>query len=152
MQDKLRLVGRRIVEVRPMTAEEKEREGWETDDEIMCAVLENGAILYAGSLDGEAPGQALAQSQGGLWTLASERAVEIPPQHRRQPSPPPRAQGITTALAVLFSVSAIVMVIVSLYDGGQVDGIRLFGAGALGQGAAAACLWLLRSFIRAGSQ
>lgn len=152
MPENLRLVGRRIVEVRPMTAEEKERENWPEDVNLNCAVLDNGSILYAGSADGTEPGLALVQSGGVLWSVAAEGAIEVPPQHRRPPPPPSNAEKATTALAVLFTLSALLMVGVSLYDGVEIHSISLFGAGAMGQAAAAACLWLLRSFVRAGSQ
>lgn len=41
-----RLIGKKITNVRPMTPEEKEIEGWEPSDSCICIELENGAVIY----------------------------------------------------------------------------------------------------------
>jgi len=41
------IIGQKIVEVRPMTSEEKEDEGWEYGTVVI--VLNNGVLLYSSS-------------------------------------------------------------------------------------------------------
>lgn len=129
-----------------MTSEEREREGW--NGEALCAVLDDGTILYAGCGAHDHEGMPLAQYAGAMWAVAPEELPMVPSHHRRPPPPPSRVERVTLALAVLFTVSSIVMVLLSVASFGEFENISLLGAGALGQAAAAACLWLLRAFIR----
>ncbi len=57
MTEKDPLIGRIILDVRPMTEEEMEREGWEEHDRLNCTVivLDDETILYA-SRDSEGNG------------------------------------------------------------------------------------------------
>jgi hypothetical protein len=51
------LVGRRIVEVRAMSARELEAEGWPPDETVSVLVLDNGAILFPSrDEEGNGPG------------------------------------------------------------------------------------------------
>jgi hypothetical protein len=62
------LVGRRIVEVRAMSARELEAEGWPPDETAPVLVLDNGAILFPSrDEEGNGPGAlfgATARKQG----------------------------------------------------------------------------------------
>lgn len=62
------LVGRRIVEVRAMSARELEAEGWSPNDTAPVLVLDNGAILFPSrDEEGNSPGAlfgATARKQG----------------------------------------------------------------------------------------
>jgi hypothetical protein len=71
------IVGRRIVEVRPMTRPEARREGWEPDQarspgEATVLVLDDGTILYPSRDDeGNGPGALFgADREGGLFTVS----------------------------------------------------------------------------------
>jgi hypothetical protein len=70
------LVGRRIVEVRAMSAHELEAEGWPPDETVPALVLDNGAILYPSrDEEGNGPGAlfgATARKQG-FRVLTPER-------------------------------------------------------------------------------
>jgi len=51
------LAGRRIVEVRAMSARELESEGWPPDETVPVLVLDNGAILFPSrDEEGNGPG------------------------------------------------------------------------------------------------
>lgn len=71
------LVGRRIVEMRAMSARELEAEGWPPDETVPVLVLDNGAILFPSrDEEGNGPGAlfgATAHKQG-FRVLAPERA------------------------------------------------------------------------------
>ena len=62
------LVGRRIVEVRAMSAPELEAEGWPPDETVPVLVLDNGTLLFPSRDDeGNGPGAlfgATARKQG----------------------------------------------------------------------------------------
>jgi len=61
-------IGRRIVEVRAMSARELEAEGWPPDETVPVLVLDNGAILFPSrDEEGNGPGAlfgATARKQG----------------------------------------------------------------------------------------
>ena len=62
------ITGRRIVEVRQMSARELEAEGWPPDQTVPVLVLDNGAILFPSrDEEGNGPGAlfgATARKQG----------------------------------------------------------------------------------------
>jgi hypothetical protein len=73
------IVGRRIVEVRPMTRPEARKEGWEPDQarspvEATVLVLDDGTILYPSRDDeGNGPGALFGADSDGLFALSSWR-------------------------------------------------------------------------------
>lgn len=149
MPDRLRLVGRTIVEVRKMTAEELEREGWE-GREGGCIVLDNGAILYPSSGSGTSPGRGFAQFAGQLWAVRPEAEVPIT-RGRYGPNlllRVERAALVSGLVFVAFSLTCIALGIAQ-HDGLFTQLRPLFGMGAIGQAVAAAVSLSLWSLVRA---
>jgi hypothetical protein len=101
----LHLTGRTIVQVRAMTEEECDREGWAGGLGAVCAVLDNGGILYPGTPNGEAPGAMLAQHAGELWEVSAEA----------EPSPMKvlardilwRTEMLVTAMGIVLAVAGV---------------------------------------------
>ena len=61
------LVGKKIVEIRPMTDEETEAEGWETyADTATVIILNNGTLIFASmDTEGNAPGVIFGVTKNG---------------------------------------------------------------------------------------
>ena len=51
MEDLRELIGKKIVEIHPMTAKEKEAEGWEGSGATCVIKLEDGTLIYPSSDD-----------------------------------------------------------------------------------------------------
>lgn len=66
----MNLVGRKIVEVRPMTKEERVKEGW--DRGTMTIVLDDGSVLYASrDEEGNGPGEIFGVNKDRHFGLMS---------------------------------------------------------------------------------
>ncbi len=65
----IEIEGQKIVKVRPLTKNERNDEGWNYDDHVMCMILENGVKLYP-SKDYEGNGGGALFGKKGKDTFA----------------------------------------------------------------------------------
>ncbi len=65
------LIGKKIKEVRPMTADEIKAEHWEANSPCICIVLENDAVIYSSKdYEGNGPGALFITHNNKNYTIS----------------------------------------------------------------------------------